>query len=127
MILRVVFLFTICCLLSFNFGLEPGSAVFAAQEFFPFLGEITANKVNVRAGQSVNFEKLCSLEAGDQVIVIEKNFSWYKIRLPECAESYVSAKYIQLLDGHFGEISGDRVNIRSARDSKHGYAALDNG
>ena len=113
MIPRVIFLLTICCLLSFNFGLEQGSAVFAAQEFFPFLGEITANKVNVRAGQSVNFEKLCSLEAGDQVIVIEKNFSWYKIRLPECAESYVSAKYVQLLGGDLGEIAGDRVNVRS--------------
>src|SRR3989338_1380173 len=67
--------------------------VFAAQESFPFLAEAINERVNVRAGQSQNFEKLCQLEKGEEVIVVGKDFSWYKIQLPSRTHVYVSDKY----------------------------------
>src|SRR3989338_30320 len=88
--------------------------VFAAQESFPFLAEAINERVNVRAGQSQNFEKLCQLEKGEEVIVVGKDFSWYKVQLPSRTHVYVSDKYVRLAGSMEGEITGDRVNVRSS-------------
>lgn len=88
--------------------------VFAAQESFPFLAQAVNERVNVRAGQSQNFEKLCQLERGEEVIVVGKDFSWYKVQLPLRAHVYVSDKYVRLVNVGEGEITGDRVNVRSS-------------
>ena len=93
--------------------LIPVSA-FAAQESFPFLAESVNERVNVRAGQSQNFEKLCQLEKGEEVIVVGKDFSWYKVQLPSRAHVYVSDKYVRLVSAAEGEVIGDRVNVRSS-------------
>lgn len=88
-----------------------------AGQTFPFLGEILADRVNIRAGQSANFEKLCSLGKGEEVIVFERSYSWYKIKLPYQARCYVSADYVQQLDDHYGEILANRVNLRAGPGS----------
>lgn len=88
-------------------------ASLAGQETYPYLAEITAQDVNVRAGQSSNFETLCQLDKGEVVIVFGKSYSWYKIRLPEKAESYVSAQYVERQGKDQGQIIADRVNIRA--------------
>ncbi len=85
----------------------------AEQESFPFLAAITKNDVNVRAGMSVNFEKLCQLNKGDQVVVLERTLNWYKIKLPIAAGSYVSQKYIHSLDGKTGEVMVNNLNVRA--------------
>jgi len=83
-----------------------------AQEFFPFLAEVTVKRVNVRAGQSANFETLCQLDKGDEAVVLSKSYSWYKIELPKIAKSYVSVEFVRQLDKRRGEIIGKRVNVR---------------
>ena len=91
--------------------------VFAAQESFPFLAVAINERVNVRAGQSQNFEKLCQLEKGEEVVVVGKDFSWYKVQLPPGTFVYVSDKYARLVsstEGLEGEVTGDRVNVRSS-------------
>lgn len=98
--------------------------VFAAQESFPFLAQVINERVNVRAGQSQNFEKLCQLDKGEEVIVVGRDFSWYKIQLPPRVYVYVSDKYVRLVNSmpagsapegkEEGEITGDRVNVRSS-------------
>ncbi|MBU0467652.1 MAG: SH3 domain-containing protein [Candidatus Omnitrophica bacterium] len=85
----------------------------SVQEFFPFLGEVTSEKVNIRAGQSVNFENLCFVNNGDKLVVLERDYSWYKVMLPEKADNFISSKYVELIESDFGEIVGDHVNIRS--------------
>src|SRR3990167_4428788 len=88
--------------------------VFAAQESFPFLAEAINERVNVRAGQSQNFEKLCQLDKGEEVVVVGKDFSWYKVQLPPSTYVYISDKYVRLVGSMEGEIIGDRVNVRSS-------------
>ncbi|HCI44379.1 MAG TPA: hypothetical protein DE315_02440 [Candidatus Omnitrophica bacterium] len=88
--------------------------VFAAQESFPFLAEAINERVNVRAGQSQNFEKLCQLDKGEEVVVVGKDFSWYKVQLPSRTHVYVSDKYVRLAGSMEGEITGERVNVRSS-------------
>ena len=86
----------------------------AAPAIFPFLAQVNTDNVNIRAGQSANFEKIGQLHKGEGVVVVEKNFSWYKIRLPKIANSFISDKYIKLRDnGLKGEVMADRVNVRA--------------
>lgn len=87
---------------------------FAAQESFPFLAQVISERVNIRAGQSQNFEKLCQLDKGEEVVVVGKDFSWYKVQLPPGTLVYVSDKYVRLISNMEGEITGDRVNVRSS-------------
>lgn len=87
-----------------------------AAEIFPFLAEVVKEKVNVRAGESENFEKLDTLKKGDQVIVLGKSYSWYKIQLPKTAQSFIVDKYITLLKDDLAEVNADRVNVRAGSD-----------
>ena len=86
----------------------------AAQDgVFPFSGVVKADKVNIRAGQNKNFEALGSLKQGDTIVVVGQSFNWYKIKLPDDAQAYVSRKLVQFLRDNTGEVSGSRVNIRA--------------
>ncbi len=84
-----------------------------AEEKFPFLAEVSVESVNVRAGQNTNFEKLCRLSRGSEVIVVGKSFDWYKIKLPAEAKSFISQDFVSMIDEHTAEITGHRVNIRA--------------
>ena len=88
----------------------------AEQESFPFLAEVTADGVNVRAGQNANFERLCRLKKSDEVVVVGRDYNWYKIQLPSETEVYISDKYVRLLDYRQGELTVDHVNVRARSD-----------
>lgn len=108
---RILFLSLLCLSLSL-YG-PYGDVLCAEQEFFPFLAEVTGDQVNVRAGQSANFERLHQLNKGDEVIVVDKEYSWYKIQLPSRAKSFVYKNYIQYLGQNAGGVNADHVNIRA--------------
>jgi SH3-like domain-containing protein len=98
----------------------PGVSLSAVEgDLFPFLGEIIENDVNIRAGQSASFDKVGRLAQKEKVIVVEKSYSWYKIRLPSHAVSYIHAKYVNPLGNNIGEIIGDRLNIRAGPGVDH--------
>ena len=86
---------------------------------YPFIAEIDTKEVNVRAGQSLNFEKLCALKKGEKVIVLDKSYSWYKIEIPQLSKTYVNSQYVRLLDNKTGEMIANRVNVRAGASSKH--------
>ena len=85
----------------------------AQQEFFPFAGKINVKSVHVRAGQSKNFESLGQMKLDDPIVVEERSYSWYKVRLPKNAKSYLSRDYIRMISAKVGEVTADRVNIRA--------------
>ncbi len=87
-----------------------------SDEKFPFLAEVSSPSVNIRAGQHLNFEKLCRLNKGAQVIVVARSYSWYKIKLPLEAKSFISQNYIQLTNDKTGVVSANRVNVRAGAD-----------
>ncbi|GEM_PF-828586 len=93
--------------------LTQGRGARAQQEFFPFVAEVVSDGVNLRAGQSANFEKICRLKAGQEVVVLGKSYSWYKVKLPATAKSYVSRRYVRKKEDGRGEITGNHVNIRA--------------
>lgn len=96
-------------------SITPAQASFE-QEFYPFLAEAIVDEVNIRAGQSSNFEKLYQLKKGEKVVVLERNYSWYRVELPEQAQAYASSKYIQRIKDQIGGVTADKVNVRSGPD-----------
>jgi SH3-like domain-containing protein len=88
-------------------------SAYADVQGFPFVAEVNQDNVNIRAGQSENFERIYRLNKGDSVVVTGKEYSWYKVKLPQDVKLYVSSKYVTLLDDFNGEITGDKVNVRS--------------
>ncbi len=84
-----------------------------ANETFPFVGEITANRVHVRAGQAEAFDSLGLLNEKDPVVVLSKSYSWYQIKLPLQAQCYVSQELLEVLRDDVAQIKGNRVNVRA--------------
>ncbi len=95
------------------------SGLLLAKEEYPFLGLVTHDQINVRAGASINFEALCQLAVNEKVSVVGKSYNWYKIILPKDATGYVYEKYVTVfpcaikVEGAEGLITANRVNIRA--------------
>ncbi len=92
---------------------------FSAQEFYPFVAGVTADNVHIRSGQSDNFESLLKVDAGQQLVVVDKSYSWYKIELPEEAKSFVSSEFVLRLQEGQGLVTANRLNIRSGAGPRH--------
>ena len=84
-------------------------------EFQPFAGIVTGDNVNVRSGSDLNFEIIYKLNKDDKIVVIGKNFDWYRIRMPEGSFGYINKQFIDVM-GEAGVIKGDKVNVRSGPD-----------
>lgn len=80
---------------------------------FPYVAEVSADKVRIRAGQNENFEELGLLGIGDKVVVVGESYGWFKIKLPISGQGYIHASLIEELGGGEGLIKGSRVNVRA--------------
>ncbi len=112
MTLRIIFRLLLMSLIFSAIALQGYSAS-ADEASFPFRADVIGDQVNVRAGQSADFERLCQLNKGDEAVVLEKGFGWYKIQLPSSAKSFVHKEYVQFLGQNAGGVTGSRVNIRA--------------
>ena len=102
---RVIFILLIILFFSVHF--------LTAKENFPFIAESKAKNVNVRAGGNINFESICKLDEGEKVVVIEKEYNWFKIQLPKKSVCYINSAYIKERQDNLGEVTADKVNLRS--------------
>ncbi len=106
MIYRIVVLvLALCCSSSLGWTAER----------FPFLGEVASDKVSIRAGYDVNFERLDIVPRGTQLLVLAKNYDWYQVQLPPSAKAYVRVDYVKMVNNKVGQINADRLNIRAGR------------
>ena len=78
-------------------------------KFEPLYGTVLVKKVNIRAGQGVNFEVLGQLNKADAVAVIGEEYGWYKIKLPATAICFVHKDYIER-----GVVKAGRLRVRAA-------------
>ncbi|MBM3252661.1 MAG: hypothetical protein FJZ16_00215 [Candidatus Omnitrophica bacterium] len=83
-----------------------------ANEDKSFIGEITADRVNVRAGPDLNFEVIHSLNRGDKITITDKQYDWYKIKLPESCILYINKEYISKEVDNF-IVKVNNVNVRA--------------
>jgi hypothetical protein len=101
----ILFCLTLCC----------SSRMGWAAERFPFLGEVSSDKVSIRAGYHTNFERLDIVSRGTQLLVLAKEYDWYKVQLPPSAKAYVRVDYIKPVNAKVGQINAERLNIRAGR------------
>jgi len=88
------------------FGQSAGRKVIAE-------GEITANDVYVRSGDSLNHYTICKLDAGHRVRIVGERGAWYEILPPDEAFSLISGDYVDSTDDRHGVVNGNNVRVRS--------------
>jgi len=76
-------------------------------------GEIIANDVYVRSGDSLNHYTISKLKAGDRVFVVSERGEWYEILPPEGTYSLISGDFIDMTDNQNGVVNGDNVRVRA--------------
>lgn len=99
------FLFLVAC------GFFPSNLY--GQEQFPFLGQITSDRVNLRAGPNVNFERLAQFNQGEEIVVVDKTYRWFKIKLPAKAACFIKADFVRVRAEDIGVVTGNRVRLRA--------------
>jgi uncharacterized protein YgiM (DUF1202 family) len=99
-----------------SFLLFLSSSLVLALEF-PFLGEVNKDKINLRAGPSINYESLYKLTKGEKLRVISEKYNWYKVVLPEYITCFISKKYVKRINKRDGIVTGSRVNLRAGPDN----------
>lgn len=100
--------------------LFPVWALFAAVIFLtapaaglePFIGEITADEINIRADSTSGSPSLAKADKGLLLEVTGESYDWYKIRLPRNVPCFVKKEFVGMLGPDAGVITDDNVNIR---------------
>lgn len=78
--------------------------------FKPVHATVLRDKVNVRAGQGLNFEIIDQLNKGAKVVVIGHEYNWHKIKLPQQARCFVDRQYI---DGRVVKV--EKLRVRAGK------------
>lgn len=81
-------------------------------------GEVVANDVYVRSGDSLNHYTVCKLNAGARVTVVSESGDWYEILPPEGTFSLVSGDYVtvDVRNPGMGVINGEGVRVRAGSE-----------
>ncbi len=78
-----------------------------------FTGQISGDRVNVRASAVSSSEILCQLGKGDSVAVAGKKGKWLMIELPSKAPVYINKANVENKDGT-GTVSENKALLRTA-------------
>ncbi len=80
---------------------------------YPAEGRVTADRVRVRAGSSLNYY-VCGVLSGDsKVVVHEEGSGWLKIDPPKGSFSLIAAKYVEKFGGDLGVVTHSVVRVRA--------------
>jgi uncharacterized protein YgiM (DUF1202 family) len=82
---------------------------------FPFKGKITSNNVKLRAGYNENFTALKNLKKDEELIVVDRYFCWYQVKLPNDVYCYISKAYVN----DQGLVTANSLNIRAGAGEKY--------
>jgi SH3-like domain-containing protein len=88
-------------------GYGPGITN-AGQIRFPCVGEINADRVNLRAGRSLNYEIVEKLDKGKRVTVCGFRSGWFRVIPPGGVSFWVSNRYVS-----GGRVIPGRLNVRA--------------
>jgi len=78
----------------------------------PYVGEVSGNRVNIRAGGSINYRILKVANMGDKVIVRELKNGWARVDVPHGLNLFITQKFVRQEDNGEGVVIGDSVNVR---------------
>jgi len=104
------FVYAVTCLL-FSFNLSY--ALEEALQGEAFVGIVSGERVNVRAGDNTASEVICQLNKGEEVSVLGLKGKWYKVELPKKTLVYVAKANVLKKNGE-GAITEEKVYVRTA-------------
>ncbi|MHC4840692.1 MAG: SH3 domain-containing protein [Planctomycetota bacterium] len=91
----------------------------AAQEFQPYMADVSGDSVRIRTGAGLAHPPIHVLEKGDSLVVTQIKEDWAIVQLPANAPCWISAKFVKMSDdGNSYTVTGDRVNLRAAANTK---------
>jgi uncharacterized protein YgiM (DUF1202 family) len=90
----------------------------AAMPSFPYVAEITGDNIYVRSGPGTNYYHCGKLNKGDQVKVVDRQFSWSCIVPSAGSFSWISMQYVEIdsNDPTTGNVTGDEVRVYAGSD-----------
>lgn len=79
----------------------------AGQIKFPCAGEINTDRVNLRAGRSLNYEIAARIDKGERVTVCGLDSGWFRVIPPRDVSLWVSSRHVS-----GGKVIPGRLNVR---------------
>jgi len=105
---------------------QPPAAEAPADE--AWVGEVTGNDVNVRAGAGEDYRVLKRIDKGHKLVVLGHEGEFLKVRDPSTFEAFVAKTFLKVVAPGEGEVTGDRVNLRPTASMKlYPVAVLEKG
>lgn len=104
------FVYVVTCLL---FSSNLSYALEEALQGEAFIGIVSGERVNVRAGGNTASEVICQLDKGEEVNILGLKGKWYKIKLPKKALVYVAKTNVLKKNGE-GTVTEEKANVRTA-------------
>jgi uncharacterized protein YgiM (DUF1202 family) len=80
-----------------------------------YAGEVTASRLQLRAGPGEAYQPVLSLEKGSRFIVIGPHANapeWLRVEIPGGFEAWVFARFVKRDASGMGELTADRVLVR---------------
>ncbi len=90
-----------------------------AAEDFPYVVEVSCERLNVRAGIGENYRILTTAQRGDRFVALEERLGWLKLEATEKISCWVNKKYVERGADGFGLAKGDRIQLRATADQNH--------
>ena len=95
-------------------------------------GTVTANVLNVRSGPGTNNQKIGATYKGDVLEILDSSKGWYKVRLSNGQEGWVSGNYLNVTTSSHtsvadesktivtkGKVTANVLNVRSGVGTQH--------
>ena len=80
----------------------------------PFVGLVTGERVNCRAGPGLSFEVMIQLSKGEHLFVWKRKGSWYSVQLPVETPVYVSRGLVTILPQEkVAVVKGSSLHVRA--------------
>lgn len=103
-------------------ALGLGSSSVFAQPFS--IGKVQATSLNVRKEASTTSNIISKLYNGNEVLIISNVQDWYKIRLTDGNEGWISSAYAGIVkEGIDGYVNADSVNLRQEASTQSSVVA----
>ena len=109
------FLFFLLGLSIFSLTTFIATTEVTGEEGVAFKGKINAENVKLRAGYNEHFASLKNLKKGEDLIVLDRYFCWYQVKLPYDVYCYASKTYIN----DEGFVTADQLNVRAGAGEKY--------
>ncbi len=77
-------------------------------------GTVVADSLNVRSSTNTSAEVLTKVSNGTEIEILASDGLWYKVKLSDGTEGYVSADYVTAHDAIFGVVTASNLFVRSS-------------